>query len=316
MLRSFSSLFPGCLIWTLLQWVTNPYFPSFLNKDLFIPFLFTVATFVSRKITRSQHIRFETGVKTFQRLCSLKGQENLYRDILLFAKQCCRGWFCFFEGCMFAEKTSCIESIGRYFVHAGYKVFAIKYSKDNRGSSASELCTHNHVTFPAMTATYFREVDEAIQTQNPDLILFDEGQFFPDSPYWVQKWIQEGRLIAGAGLNETKDRQEWPTIVALSKLANHTIPLLSVCYKCHLPASHTAFIRDLSTSSLASSANTTTSSSSSSSSTSSSSSSASFSSSASTSRPFVCVGGDESFVPCCSQCHPIQPDLELFKNQI
>jgi thymidine kinase len=207
---------------------------------------------------------------------------DVLRQLLHFVIRAKQGWFCYFYGPMFAEKTSTIISICRHFELAGQSVLAVKFSEDDRESKQNELCTHDGDKFPAFRAKTFESVQKHIKTLKtpPQIIAFDEGQFFLDSPQWILQWTQQGICVVGAGLLSDCHRHIWPIGLELLEIANTRIAMTSMCESCHQPATLTAL-------------RTMTSSSS--------------SSSSSTSAPIVAIGGKERYVAMCIACHPDRP---------
>eukprot|EP00823_Brevimastigomonas_motovehiculus_P008394 TRINITY_DN7684_c0_g1_i1.p1 TRINITY_DN7684_c0_g1~~TRINITY_DN7684_c0_g1_i1.p1 ORF type:complete len:283 (-),score=57.89 TRINITY_DN7684_c0_g1_i1:480-1328(-) len=221
----------------------------------------------------------------FSERTSIRGGLNNIRQLLMLAKSCSVGWFAYFHGPMFAEKTTAVISICRHFRLGGHSVVAIKYTQDNRESPKSELCSHDESTFPAIMACTFAEADDAIKKAglDPTIIAFDEGQFFKDAPIWVEKWVAEGRLVIGAGLLSDRDRKVWPVSMDLLEMANTQIQMTSIC-RCGRPATLTALIKGTQEAQEASSTRSNS--------------------------PTLEIGGKDRYVPCCVNCHPVKHALK------
>jgi len=82
-------------------------------------------------------------------------------------------------GPMFSGKTTQIIQHYKSYSYIGKKVIVINYAEDKRYHD-SLLSTHDQIMIPCILVKYLADImnDEAIHSA--DVILINEGQFFPD----------------------------------------------------------------------------------------------------------------------------------------
>ena len=135
-------------------------------------------------------------------------------------------------GSMFSEKTTTLLSYARKYRLAKKKVVLIKYAGDTR-YSASAISSHNKdyidSTFNLNLLALVRN-DPLVETGQ--VILIDEGQFFPDLAELCAYWTAQGKHIVISALNGTFERKPFSAISNVLPLVTRIIHLSAVCTSC------------------------------------------------------------------------------------
>lgn len=106
-------------------------------------------------------------------------------------------------GPMFAGKTTCLINILKEYESPEKKVraLAIKFRGDTRYSS-DLMCTHDKATHSATSVGDLSEIKEEA-LEEADVIVIDEGQFFPDLREWCLEFSSKGKtVIVGALISD------------------------------------------------------------------------------------------------------------------
>ena len=139
-------------------------------------------------------------------------------------------------GSMFSEKTTTLLSYARKYRLAKKKVVLIKNAEDQR-YSARNISSHNQDFIEATFAVQsLHPVQAAPEVAAGDVILIDEGQFFPDLAEVCAAWAAEGKHVVVSALNGTFERKPFPAISGLIPQVNQIIHLSAVCTVCGQPA--------------------------------------------------------------------------------
>lgn len=135
-------------------------------------------------------------------------------------------------GSMFSEKTTTLLSYARKYRLAKKKVTLIKHAADVR-YAADCISSHNQdfieSTFNTATLHTLKDAPEILQG---DVILIDEGQFFPDLAETCAYWADRGNQIIISALNGTFERKPFPAISAVIPHVDRIIHLSAVCTVC------------------------------------------------------------------------------------
>jgi thymidine kinase len=154
-------------------------------------------------------------------------------------------------GPMFSGKSGELLREARNHGYAGRKVIAIKPKQDDRQATirARQIIEGQSTTvgeFPAFEVNNEEELDKLILTQWPNVVLFDEFQFFD---IWVLNWIRKilrnprnALEIYAAGLDQNSELQTFGCMGDLLAIADHVIKLKAVCFRCGAPATTTTRI--------------------------------------------------------------------------
>lgn len=102
-------------------------------------------------------------------------------------------------GPMFSGKTTKIIEEAEDYIGKKKTVMVVKYAGDNRYSD-NELCTHNDKRFPAIPVSSLCELDQTL-FEKSEVIVLDEGQFFPDLVDFCISAAVNGKNVIIAALN-------------------------------------------------------------------------------------------------------------------
>ncbi len=139
-------------------------------------------------------------------------------------------------GCMFAGKTETLLAKASRYLIAKKKIVLIKYQGDTR-YSVQNICSHSSKSMRATFAlTQLKDADEKTISE-ADVILIDEGQFFPDLEL-ADQWAKEKTVIISALKSDWK-REPFPSIAKIIPCVDELIPLRAICSLCGEEASHT-----------------------------------------------------------------------------
>jgi len=134
--------------------------------------------------------------------------------------------------CMFSGKTETLISYARRYILAKKKIILIKYAKDVR-YSVDDICSHNQ---NSIKATFSCDTLEPLlwntEIKDADVVLIDEGQFFPDADKVCEQLANEGKIVIVACLNGNFKREEFPVVSRLIPKAEELVHLKAVCSLC------------------------------------------------------------------------------------
>jgi len=160
------------------------------------------------------------------------------------------------NGPMFAGKTSRLISLAFANVIAGKNVVGFKPSNDTRHSKSNGLIiTHDKHQFPAHILNKDapdRCFDVIFKiTPRPDVIIFDEAQFFDVKKFetLIERMIYAwGYEVICAGLSQDSEGRIFGPMPYLLAVADNIINLKAVCAECKtLHAATRTFRKDGST---------------------------------------------------------------------
>lgn len=141
-------------------------------------------------------------------------------------------------GPMFSGKSTELLRLMRRYSLAKKKCQLIKYAKDVRYTNGKEVCSHDRVTYPAITCNDLSDVEDS-HVESYDVIGVDEGQFFPGVEAFVEKWANRGKVVIVAALDSTYERKPFGSIPYLVPLADSVKKLNAVCVSCARDAAFT-----------------------------------------------------------------------------
>lgn len=142
-----------------------------------------------------------------------------------------RGYLKLYLGPMFAGKTSAIVQNYRRFTRAMKRVLVINHSFDTR-YSASHLSTHDGVEIPCVFAGTLDSLSPTVEVDY-DVILINEGQFFPDILATTVKWTDElCKMVFVCGLDGDSNREPFGDMLKLIPYADTYEKLTSICESC------------------------------------------------------------------------------------
>lgn len=141
-----------------------------------------------------------------------------------------KGYLKLYLGPMFAGKTSAIVQNYRRYTRAKKRVIVINHSLDNRYSE-THLSTHDGIQIPCCFTGLLQNLNDEVQKF--DVILINEGQFFPDLVTSVLKWTEQMfKIVYVCGLDGDSNRQPFGEILKLIPYADDYEKLKSICELC------------------------------------------------------------------------------------
>jgi thymidine kinase len=132
-------------------------------------------------------------------------------------------------GPMFACKSSWL--IGHYKQYKVYtdNIIVINFKGDDRYSS-TELSTHDKIMIPCIHTNKLYDLTISDETE---VILINEGQFFPDIVEWVKYMVDEkGIRIYICGLDGDYKREKFGTLLDLIPFCDKITKLTAICGNC------------------------------------------------------------------------------------
>jgi len=134
-------------------------------------------------------------------------------------------------GPMFSGKSSELIRRIRQFKSIGKRVLITKPQIDTRYDSG-KLCSHNLESIECKILSKLSEISED-EIKNYDVLIVDEGQFFPDLLETVKRWIDKLKIhIVVGGLDGDFKRNPIGQILNLIPLADNCLKLNSLCAIC------------------------------------------------------------------------------------
>lgn len=150
-------------------------------------------------------------------------------------------------GGMYAGKTSRLVEIYKQCKFCNISVAVINHSIDDRYDDEL-LSTHDKIKIPCIKTNALFDIwtDEIITEDNSqmprfkekniinssEVILINEGQFFPDLEEFVSMLLSKGKKIYVCGLDGDFERKKFGQILDLIPLCDKVIKLTSLCSIC------------------------------------------------------------------------------------
>ena len=133
-------------------------------------------------------------------------------------------------GCMFAQKTTELLRRIRRYQSIGYRVLVINYIADTRYGTRC-IASHDKEKEEAMCVHRLHDVDALVNDYQ--VVVIDEGQFFPDLFEYVTKWADTLPIhIVVAGLDGTSERKPFGDMLRLIPHAEEVERLTAFCSVC------------------------------------------------------------------------------------
>lgn len=147
--------------------------------------------------------------------CDNSTNENGYLEVIM--------------GPMFSGKTTKLIEIYEKCIEKNIKVCALNFMLDKRYSNTM-IASHDNKTIPCTFVTELKDV--SIQA-DVDVILINEGQFFPDINHYVQYWVEElHKQVYIAALDGDFKRKPFGEFLNLLPLCDHVTKLQASCNLC------------------------------------------------------------------------------------
>ena len=152
-------------------------------------------------------------------------------------------------GPMFSGKTSRLVEIYKQCIFCNIRVAVINHSIDTRYDEQL-LSTHDKIKIPCIQTERLFDVWSKIDVDNTlktiirdrtkdiekimesDVILINEGQFFPDLEEFVKTLLSKGKQIYVCGLDGDFERKKFGQILDLIPLCDKVNKLTSLCSIC------------------------------------------------------------------------------------
>jgi len=134
-------------------------------------------------------------------------------------------------GPMFSGKTTrIIDLYNKFYQSSNIKV--INYSGDTRYHS-SMLSSHDKVMIPCIFTTTLSDVCEEKHLDDIDIILINEGQFFPDLYETVTTLVEtHKKKVFVCGLDGDFKRNKFGALLDLIPISDSVIKLTAKCKEC------------------------------------------------------------------------------------
>jgi thymidine kinase len=146
-------------------------------------------------------------------------------------------------GPMYASKSTRLVDIYKQCKFCNIPVTAINHTIDNRYDNEL-LSTHDHVKIPCLQASQLTDIwtdngyqkigdkRDYIVLRNSDVILINEGQFFPDLYDVVVDMLLHNKKVYVCGLDGDFERKKFGQILDLVPLCDKVTKLSSLCSLC------------------------------------------------------------------------------------
>ena len=130
-------------------------------------------------------------------------------------------------GSMYSGKTSRLVEIYKQCQFCNMSVIVINNTIDNRYDN-NLMSTHDQIKIPCLKTETL--MDLSIIESN--VILINEGQFFPDLEEFVEKMLEHKKKIYVCGLDGDFQRKKFGQILNLIPLCDKVTKLTSLCSLC------------------------------------------------------------------------------------
>lgn len=151
-------------------------------------------------------------------------------------------------GGMYAGKTSRLVEIYKQCKFCNISVLVINHSIDNRYDDEL-LSTHDQVKIPCIkterlfdiwtdnfnmenNVQHIPRIKYKFNVANSNVILINEGQFFPDLEDFVKKLLEHCKKVYVCGLDGDFERKKFGQILDLIPLCDKVTKLTSLCSLC------------------------------------------------------------------------------------
>jgi thymidine kinase len=117
------------------------------------------------------------------------------------------------------------------------RVVVINYSGDTRYTSVEDalLSTHDRTMIPCVMCSSIQELEElhAAEMASAEVLLINEGQFFPDIEDQVKQLVEHSnKRVYICGLDGDFNRKPIGNLLQLVPFSDHIIKLKSLCSLC------------------------------------------------------------------------------------
>lgn len=135
-------------------------------------------------------------------------------------------------GCMFAQKTTELLRRVRRYQSIGYRVLVVNYVADTRYGQ-NRIASHDKEFESAICVDRLSSLEELVCSGEYQVVVIDEGQFFPDLFENVTSWADQMNIhIVVSGLDGTSDRTPFGDMLRLIPHAEEVERLTAFCAVC------------------------------------------------------------------------------------
>jgi thymidine kinase len=138
-------------------------------------------------------------------------------------------------GPMFSSKTSKLVEIYKQCKFCNIPVAVINHSIDNRYDEML-LSTHDKIKIPCVKTETLKDIwtndRNREDIKNANVILINEGQFFPDLYEVVVDMLENGKQIYVCGLDGDFERKKFGQILDIIPLCDKVTKQTSLCSLC------------------------------------------------------------------------------------
>lgn len=135
-------------------------------------------------------------------------------------------------GPMFSGKTTHLIQAYKKYTYIGKRVIVLNYSDDKRYHETM-LSTHDKIMIPCVQTTRIRDIWNSREFVDSQVVLINEGQFFPDLYDTVLEMIDTyNKTVYICGLDGDFKRGKFGEILELIPHCDKVTKLQSLCSQC------------------------------------------------------------------------------------
>ena len=138
-------------------------------------------------------------------------------------------------GPMFSGKTTWLTNLHKQCTFCNMRVVVINYSGDTRYASVEDalLSTHDRTMIPCVMCSSIQELEElhAAEMASAEVLLINEGQFFPDIMS-ILRFVDAGKRIYICGLDGDFEKKRIGLFLDLIPHCDKVCKLTSLCSIC------------------------------------------------------------------------------------
>ena len=124
------------------------------------------------------------------------------------------------------KSTYLYDKYRAYMKRPGIDILCITHTLDVRYGDG--ICTHHNMKVPATRVDTLSDID----IQGKDVVLIDEGQFFPDLRDFIYMHVDKDVSIYVAGLDADFKQEKFGQILDIMPIASEKVPKYSICDVC------------------------------------------------------------------------------------
>ena len=135
-------------------------------------------------------------------------------------------------GCMYAGKTSKVITEYRKWHSISRKAICINFAGDERYGADEAVYSHDLVKITCIKVGKLEQV-RVEDISDADMILINEGQFFPDLVKYCVDWCERlGLNLIVSGLDGDYKREPFGSLLDLIPYADHIEKITAFCSLC------------------------------------------------------------------------------------